>query len=115
MQAFRKEYNPYKDAYETYYWDPTTEQMVIKNTFNIGDILESNKKLQNASIDSRFGKQMMHHVAEIPMVFISKLLKEHNIDVFNTDPQEQKKLRRLLETPEYRHLKTTVKKLWRPT
>lgn len=115
MKAFHKEYNHFKDAYETYYWDDTTQQMTIKNTFDVTDILKNNKRLANASLDSRFGNKMMHHVAEIPMVFVSKLLKEHNIDVFDTDRQNQLKLRRLLETPEYRHLKTTVKKLWRPT
>lgn len=115
MKAFRKEYNHFKDAVETYYWDEDKEKLVIKNTFNVSDILETNKRMQNASIDSRFGNKRMHHVAEIPMVFISKLLREHNIDVFNTDPTEQKRLRRVLETPEYRHLKSTVKKLWRPT
>ena len=115
MKAFKKEYNPFKEAYETYYWDEASQKMTIKNTFNIGDILENNKRQQNASLDSRYGKQMMHHVAEIPNVFIAKFLKEHNLDVFSQDPQDQRKLRRLLESPEYRFLKTTVKKLWRPT
>ena len=115
MKAFKKEYNPFKEAYETYYWDEAAQKMTIKNTFNIGDILANNKRQQNASLDSRYGKQMMHHVAEIPNVFIAKFLKEHNLDVFSQDPNDQRKLRRLLESPEYRFLKTTVKKLWRPT
>jgi hypothetical protein len=115
MKAFKKEYNPYKEAYETYYWDEVNQKMTIKNTFDIGDILKNNKRQQNASLDSRYGKQMMHHVAEIPNVFIAKFLKEHNLDVFSQDPKDQRKLRRLLESPEYRFLKTTVKKLWRPT
>ena len=115
MKAFRKEYNPYKDAVETYYWDESTETMTIKNTFDVSDILEANKRQAHTSLDQRYGKQMMHHVAEIPNVFITKFLKEHNLDIFSEDPSDQKRLRKLLELPEYRFLKTTVKKLWRPT
>jgi len=114
MQKIKQEWNPYNECMETYYWDPQTETMTIKNTFNVSDVIEQNKKLQNASIDKRFGKGMLHHVADIPNVFITKILKEHNIDVFSNDKAEQMRLRRLLETPEYRFLKTTVNKLWRP-
>ena len=72
-------------------------------------------KQESLSIDKRFGKEMLHHVAEIPNAIIVKMQREHNLDVFSTDPNEQKRLRRLLESPDYRYLKTTVSKLWRPT
>ena len=115
MKAFHKEYNPYTDAVDTYYWDDATQDMRIMTNFNCTDILEANKKLANATIDGRFNKGIFHHVAEIPNIFITKLLKEHNIDVMSSDKSEQLRLRKLLETPEYRFLKTTTKKLWRPT
>ena len=115
MKAFQKEYNPYTDATDTYYWDDVTQSMKVTSTFDCSGILESNKKLTNASIDSRFGRGMLHQVAEIPNVFITKIKQEHNIDVTSSDPSEQLRLRRLLESPEYRFLKTTTKKLWRPT
>ena len=114
MKAFHKEFNPYTDAVDTYYWDDKTQDMRIMTNFDCTAILESNKKLANATIDGRFNKGTFHHVAEIPNVFITKILREHNIDVMSNDPSEQLRLRKLLETPEYRFLKTTTKKLWRP-
>jgi hypothetical protein len=115
MKHFRTEYNPHKDAWEKYYWDDANEVLTIKNTFQIGSILEANKAAANASIDTRFGNKMLHHVAEIPNGVITKLMKEHNVDVFSSDPEQQMRLRRLLDDPDYRYLKTTVKRLHRPT
>lgn len=114
MQLYKQEWNEFNGCMESYYWDPQTETMHIKNVFDVTSVIEANKKLHNASLDSRYGNAMMHHVAEIPNVFITKIKKEHDIDVLSGDPTEQRKLRRLLELPEYRFLKTTVKKLWRP-
>ena len=114
MQLYKKEWNPYKDAMETWYYDDDTESFVIKNTFDVSDILKANKIQANASLDKRYGDGLMHPVAEIPNVFISKFKTEYNIDVFSTDPSEQLRLRKLLEDPEFSFLKTTTKKLWRP-
>lgn len=114
MELYKTEWNPYKEATERWYWDSDTEQFIIKNTFSVGDILQANKASANASVDSRYGKERMHHVAEIPMVFISKFLTDYNLDIFSEDPSEQLRLRKLLEDPEFAFLKTTTKKLWRP-
>lgn len=115
QQLYKKEWNQYKDAWETWYWDDETEKFTIKNTFNVGHVLKANIEQANASIDQRFGKEMLHHVADIPLGVVTKLLREHNVDVFSSDPTEQKKLRKLLEDPDYLYLKTTTRKLWRPT
>ena len=114
MQKISTEYNPFTDAMETWYWDAVNEKMVIKNTYKVGDILEDNKRRTNHTIDARYGNGMMHHVAEIPNAFIMKFKTEHGVDVFDSSPESQKKLRKILEMPEYRFLKTTVKKLYRP-
>jgi hypothetical protein len=113
MQLYKTEWNPYKDAMERWYWDDVTETFTIKNTFDIGDVLKANKAQQNLTIDGRFGNERMHEVAVIPMVFISKLLTDHNLDVFSKDPSEKKRLRQIIER-DYPALKTTCKKLWRP-
>lgn len=114
MQHFKTEWNPLKNATERWYWDADTETMTIKNTFDVTDIIEHNKAAQNASLDSRYGNQMMHHVAEIPLSWVVKFKKEHNLDIFNMEHGDEKRFRKLLELPEYRFLKTTLKKLWRP-
>lgn len=114
MKKVSTEYNPYTGCTESYYWDESSQTYTIREEFDVESILENNKRLANSTIDSRFGKKALHHVAEIPNVFITKIMREHNLDVFSKDPAEQRRLRRLLETPEYRFLKTSVKKLWRP-
>lgn len=115
MKQFRKEWCPVKDAWQTYYWDESKQELTIKNTFEVGDILEQNKRRANSSLDQRYGNERLHEVAQIPVVFVTKFLKEYNLDVFSSDPSEKKRLRKLLEDPEFRFLKTTVKKLWTPT
>ena len=114
MQFIKKEWNDLGACWETYYWDDVTSTVVIKNTYDVSSVLEQNKRLKNSTIDKRFGKGLMHHMAEIPNVFIHKFKVEHGLDVFSKDPADQRKLRRLLESPEYSFLKTNVKKLWRP-
>jgi len=115
MQHYKKEYNPYTDAVEDWYWDADNETFTIRNRHNLGNILEMNKSQAAGSLESRFGGEMLHHVAEIPLCVVTKLKKEHNIDVFTSDPTEKRRLRRLLDDPEWRFLKTTVKRLWRPS
>lgn len=110
-----REYNPYTGATEEWKWDAESGSFAIRETFDVTSILEANKVLSNSTIDKRFGGGMMHHVAEIPNAFIVKFKTDHNLDIFSSDPNEQKRLRKLLESPEYRFLKTTVAKLWRAT
>ena len=114
MELIKTEWNPVHEKKESYYWDPETQTVHIKNTYNVSDIIEQNKRSINNSIDKRYGNEALQYVAEIPNVFISKFLKEHNLDVFSNDPADKKRLRRLLDDPEYRFLKTTTKNLWRP-
>ena len=113
MELYKTEWNPHKGAMERWYWDDTTEQFTIKNTFDVSDIVRANKAQQNLTIDGRYGKEMMHEVAQIPTVFISKLLTDYNLDVFSNDMSEQKRLRQVIER-DFPFLKTTTKKLWRP-
>jgi hypothetical protein len=109
MQKYKQEWNPYTGAMETWYWDEATESFVVRNRWDLGDILANNKRKANASVDQRFGNDMMHHVAEIPMGIIAKFRKDYNIDIFSSDPDQQKALMKKLDDPDYRYLKTTVK------
>jgi hypothetical protein len=84
--------------------------MTIKHTHDVGDILENNKRRANDSIDSRFGNEMLHHVAEIPNGVIEVWLKE-GIDIFSEDPDMQKRWMKKLHDPEWRYLRSTVKKV----
>lgn len=111
MYEFRKERNQLTGAIETYYWDDITKTMTVKNTHDVTDIIESNKRRTNASLDKRFGNEMMHPIAEIPNGVIEKWLKEDGIDVFSEDPDMQRAVLRKLHDPEWRFLRTTTKKV----
>ena len=109
MKLYKTEYNHYKDATESWYYDEATNSFTIRNNWNVGDVLASNKRLANASVDSRFGSGLMHHAAEIPLGVVTKFMKDYNIDVFSSDPDHKKRLMKKLDEPEWRYLKTTVK------
>lgn len=114
MKFSHSEINDVTGNRENWYWDADNQKWHIQTIHHVGDVLEMNKRQQVASLDQRFGNQMMHHVAEIPNGVIIKLKREHGVDVFSNDPEQQKKLRKLLDDPEFRYLKSTTKRLWRP-
>lgn len=110
MKHFKTDWNPVTGAREDYYWDEQNQQMTIRNRHDIGDILESNKHQQNQTLDKRYGKEMMHHVADIPNAVVLQWKKE-GLDIFDGQPETKRKLMRKLNDPDYRYLKRTVKKL----
>jgi hypothetical protein len=111
MKHFATEVNPITGAREDYYWDEQEQTLTQRTRYDVTDVLESNKAQQANSIDKRYGKEMLHHVAEIPMGVVLKWKKEHGVDLFSPDPDMKRKVRRLLNDPEYRYLRTNNKRL----
>lgn len=112
MRFSHREINEVTGNMEAWYWDDVSEAFTIQTThYGVEDIIATNKRQQSSSLDKRFGKEMLHHVAEIPNGVIIKLKREHNIDIFSNDPDHMKRLKRLLDDPEYKYLKSTVRKL----
>ncbi len=105
---WKAEYNDF-GVLERYYWDATTEEMTIRKTTDVTDVLTSNKARANATIDTRFGKEMMHHVAEIPLGVVVKWKKDYNIDILSGEEEDMKRAAKLLDDPEWQYLKTTVR------
>jgi hypothetical protein len=112
MSLYKSEYDE-MGVLNEYHWDDAAETMGIKRVFDCNHIIKKNKEQQTGSLDSRFGNEMMHHVAELPLALVLKFKQEYNLDVMSNDPNENKRLMRLLDDPDYRYLKTTVKKLSR--
>lgn len=110
---WKTERDPNTGILERYYWDAEEEVMTIRKTHDITDVIQSNKARANASLDQRFGNQMLHHVAEIPLAIVIKWQKEYGIDVFSMDPDQKKRVLKMLDDPEWRYLKTTVKRVSR--
>ena len=110
MQEFRTEYNEFTDATETYYWDYITKTMTIRTRYDVTDVIENNKRRANASVDARFGNQMMHHVADIPNGVLVSWMKD-GYDLLSNDPDMKRRCMRRLHDPEWRYLRTTTKKV----
>lgn len=111
MKHFKTDWNPITGARHDYYWDAVEEKLVVRNRHEVGSILEANKRQANQTIDQRFGKEMLHHVADIPMGVVAKWKAELGVDVFSNDPWHKKRVKQLLNDPENRYLKTTVKRI----
>ena len=114
MSLYKSEYDEH-GVLNNYHWNEDDQTMAVERKYDCSSILKLNKEQQTASLDSRFGNEMLHHVAEIPMTMILQFKKEHNIDVLSADPSEAKRFMKLLDDPDYRYLKTTVKKFSRRT
>ena len=112
MKHFKTEFNPFTGAREDYFWDDD-QGLTVRNRYDVTDILESNKRRAAKTIDKRYGKEMMHHVADIPLAVVMQFKQKHGVDIFSPDPAQKRKLLRLLDDPEYRYLKSTVRKLSR--
>ena len=96
----------YKNPIQTQFnYDHSEDNVVLKNTQDVQPILEMNKK--EMAGDSPYGSQNnpnMRKVASIPLVIIEKWKRELGIDIM--DKNDMPKIKKLLNDPEYRWLRT---------
>ena len=96
----------YKNPIQTQFnYDHDKDNVVLKNTQDVQPILEMNKK--EMAGDSPYGAQNnpnMRKVASIPLVIIEKWQRELGIDIM--DKNDMPKIKKLLNDPEYRWLRT---------
>jgi len=111
MKHFKTEMNPVTGAREDYYWDDNEQKLTVRNRHEVGDILDGNKRDQARSVDHRFGGEMMHRMAEIPMAVVVQWKQKYGVDIFSSDPWHKKRVRQLLNDPEWRYLRTNTRKL----
>lgn len=118
MGHFKREYDPETLQVSDYYWDEDTGTMRVKRSWNLDTaVTELNKRMANDSIGFTYinNPHAFHRIANIDNVTITRLLREHNIDVFNlSDPENRKRFLRWLEDPENRAWKCTTKKVYIP-
>lgn len=77
---------------------------------DVEDVLNENKAAYNSHGDwksSRYGKGPMHKIASIPIIVVEQWLKE-GFDIYTATPQQ---IRRKLNDPEYKYLRTIPGKL----
>jgi len=102
-------YDPLNGITQYHHYDPTTDTSIFESVGDAGPVLELNRKIANETDITKKGiKDGMWLYARIPTIFQFKLLVEKGIDVYKK--ADGNRLSKVLEDPEYRHLKTTTKK-----
>ncbi len=89
---------------ETWYHAQPDRTFVIETRQDVRPILERNKTLQTAN-DGFDRRRDLARVASIPVVVQYEWLKRYGVNIF--DPDQEKAVRRLLNDPEWRYLRTS--------
>lgn len=92
---------------ETGHWSEDGN-LIIRKTQDVEPILDRNKRLYTAD-DGWSPSRDVRRAASIPLVVVEQWLREEGIDVFNPDHRDA--VRRKLNSPEWRHLRTAPGRL----
>ena len=91
---------------QIFHWHEPTKEMAIEHIQDIKHLIDSNKKLQ----------QEDHHIADdfrlsarIPMTVYYEWKNKYGVDMF--DPNHKEGVKKLINSPEYRYLKTTNRRI----
>jgi hypothetical protein len=69
--------------------------------------LENNKALQTAEVPKWEGELDVRHVAFVPFTVMLLWKELYDLDYYDPDPAVQKRIDRLLDSSEWRHLRTS--------
>lgn len=83
--------------------DPMTGCIIIRYQQDVEDIINGNIAMQNSGHDGFSPSRDLRHVASIPLGIYLTWLQE-GFDLFN--PDDAQIVRRKLNDPDYRHLRT---------
>jgi len=89
--------DPITDTWETFDYDDSDDQVIVKRFQDVEPILNMNKRMQLNPLDRR---EVMWHVGSIPHIFIEKWLKEDGVNVLRKENWPW--LKRKLNDPEWR-------------
>lgn len=93
-----------------HYYDALTDETYIEEVQDVQPYLERNKRLANdADYRANGIKESWWHAASIPNAIITKWLREFGVDVYNRD--HWPRVKRLLNDPDYRYLRTGTGRL----
>lgn len=110
MDKRQLSYDPLTGVEEIFHYDPITDTTYLETKQDVEPILDVNKDLQNDDDYWKKGvKNDMAHYASIPIVVQMKWLSEYGMNNWPMKPGNEKLLFRLLNSPEWRYLKTTNK------
>lgn len=104
------DYDPVLGITTYHYYDPITDTSYLEEVQEVGGQLDQNKALYNDEDFKRRGiKNEMMHAAHIPNIVIMKWKRELGIDLYNKE--HMPKVKALLNSSEYRYLRTTNARL----
>ena len=99
------------DIIETYHYDEQEDKMHIQRVQDVEPILEANKR-QFQVDDKRYKSDTLNHVARIPLVLLEQWGKKLGMNPMHI-LEDDKLLRKLLDDPDHRFLRTKPGKLSR--
>lgn len=104
------DHDPDTGITEYFHYDPLTDTTRIETVQDVEPFLDGNKARQNDEQYTRDGiKNEMWHYARVPLVIQLRWLNEYGSKDWPMRPGNEKLLFRLLNSPEWRYLKTTGK------
>jgi hypothetical protein len=104
------DYDPLSGITTTFDYYHSTGITTVGSEQDVGPAIEVNKMLQNSTEYTKRGiKNSWLHEAFIPNIIIEKWKNEYGVNVF--DKNDIKKVKALLNDPQYRYLKTTAGKI----
>ena len=102
-------YDEYSGIKQYHHYDYDTGTSVFESVADVEPVLELNRTLANdPDVTKRGMKDEMWKYASIPNIMVLKLLTEKGINVYKKE--DGHRLSKVLEDPDYRHLKCTTKK-----
>lgn len=85
-------------------YDSLTDETLLESVQDVAPVLERNKALQNEDDKGWSRSRELRRAATIPDIVIMKWRNEYGVDLFN--PDHWPAVKRLLNDPEWRHLRT---------
>jgi hypothetical protein len=79
---------------------------LIEHEQDVRPNLDTAKRLQNEDDRGWSPSRELRRVAHIPNIIIVKWLNEEGLDIFDSDPEMQKRYRAKLNDPDWRWLRT---------
>jgi hypothetical protein len=104
------DHDPLTGVTEYFHYDHVTKTSYVETVQDVTPILDDNNALRNDDEYSKNGiKEEMWHFARIPIWVQVKWLNEYGRENWPMHPKNSKLLFKLINSPEWKYLKTTNK------
>lgn len=97
--------DPWTGAVETFDFDEATGTAIIKRVEDVEPVIEANKRSLTSGHNGYTPSKDMRLAASIPIGVVYEWLTKHGVNLF--DKNHEAGVRRLLNSNEYRYLRTS--------